>query len=512
MAELDPAGGRVELGRLVLRTANLAGEAELVGSRRGGTRGDAATRLSPLEAGLTEVRRPDGRAMVETTDVVEIRAARLRSAARGRSRSVDDGTAVRLEVPSPPPDHEQAVLSIDEHGVTTWSFAPRSAQGRAARGGSSRTFVVPRPPAGGPPRAGGGTDRGPIGEIGKQLIKVLTFPIGRAAGRVLNTFIEQWEDDHLQYGVRTYLTKNYTAPSPYFNGRPATWARLAKGERTLLMIHGTFSRAHGAFGELPAERMAEIERLYGGRVIAFDHFTVSHSPQKNIEKLLSLIPEGTSIDLDIVCHSRGGLVARSLTEWTGPFPGGRDINVHRTALVGTVNNGTILADVEHWNDLIDMLSTLINTVGLGIPEPFSLVLSFAQDIAEAGYPELAGLHAMVPGGPFLKQLNSRKPRMSKYYAIASNYEPIDGQLKSFMNDSIKDLIFGQKDNDAMVRVDSVCGTDADGEFSKVVDVEVLDARQGVEHSRYFGNAQVVDRVVSWLAAGLPSRTPGDDGT
>ena len=48
MAELDPAGGRVELGRLVLRTANLAGEAELVGSRRGGTRGDAAARLSPL--------------------------------------------------------------------------------------------------------------------------------------------------------------------------------------------------------------------------------------------------------------------------------------------------------------------------------------------------------------------------------------------------------------------------------------------------------------------------------
>ncbi len=32
------------------------------------------------------------------------------------------------------------------------------------------------------------------------------------------------------------------------------------------------------------------------------------------------------------------------------MPCSRQIRVHRTALVGTVNNGTILADVKHWND------------------------------------------------------------------------------------------------------------------------------------------------------------------
>ncbi|HET7473249.1 MAG TPA: hypothetical protein VFJ71_09010 [Candidatus Limnocylindrales bacterium] len=504
MAELEPAGGRVELGRLVLHTANLAGDADLVSSRGGGTRdADAApSARTELETGLAEIRRPDGSPMVQTTDVVEIRARSLRPPETRKARSVDDGTAVRLEVPPPPPDHEQAVLSIDEHGVTTWSFAPRATRGRATRGAAARTFVVPRPPAAtGPAPAAGGADRGPIGEIGKQVLKVVAFPIGAAAGKVAKTFMEGWEGEHLRYGVRDYLSANYTAPAPYFDGAPARWAQLAKG-RALLMIHGTFSRAHGAFNALPPERMAALERMYEGRVIAFDHFTVSHSPQTNIERLLDIIPAGASLDLDIICHSRGGLVARSLTQWAGAFPGGRDIRVHRTALVGTVNNGTILADVEHWNDLIDTLSTLINTVGIGIPEPFSLVLSFAQDIAEAGYPQLAGLHAMVPGGDFLKDLNGRQPRLSKYLAIASNYEPTNRNLKAFLNDTVKDFIFDQKDNDAMVRVDSVVGTDGENEFKKVADVELLDAKQGIEHSMYFGNEAVGKRIASWLEAGL----------
>jgi hypothetical protein len=504
MAEqLDPSGGPVELGRLVLHTSNLDGEAELVEVRAGREVRGVSRPSTPLEIGLDEVLGPDDVPKVRTTDVVEIRASNLRSTEGRPSRSVDDGTAVRVDVPAPPPGHEQAVLSIDENGVTTWSFAPSTDRGPAARGGATRTFVVPRPTAGAPGGEAGaeGADRGPIGEIGRQILKVITFPIGVVAGKIANTFLEDWESKHLQYGIRDYLASNYRAPAEYFDGRPDKWTELAT-DRTLLMIHGTFSRAHGAFGELPPDVMAHIQTMYGNRVIAFDHFTVSHSPKENIERLVSMMPTGTSIDVDVICHSRGGLVARSLTEWQGPFPDGRDIRVHRTALVGTVNNGTILADVHNWNHLIDMLSTLINTVGIGIPEPFELVLSFAQDIAEAGYPELKGLHAMVPGGDFLKDLNARRPRMSEYLAIASNYEPTDRNLKSFLNDTIKDLLFDENENDAMVRVDSVVGTDGEHEFKRVADVELLDSKQGIEHSRYFGNDAVGRRITAWLQAGL----------
>ena len=105
------------------------------------------------------------------------------------------------------------------------------------------------------------------------------------------------------------------------------------------------------------------------------------------------------------------------------MPGTRKIRVHRTALVGAVNNGTILADVSHWNDLIDTLSTVLNTVGIAIGDTVDLVLAFVRQIAVAAYPELRGLAAMVPSGDFLKDLNARPRGQNEYLAIASNYEP-----------------------------------------------------------------------------------------
>jgi len=500
MADLDPGGGTVRVGRLTMRAPDLSGTANPRQTRRGRTsRGPGGPADSVLEAGL------DSRDDIRTTDVVDVSTRQRR---RPRAGQRGPGSAQRgaltLEVPPPEEGHEQAVLSIDERGIVSWSFAPREERGvnrRArTRGGGDRTFVIPRPPA--PEPAGGATSRSVGGAIVKQVLKVITFPIGKAAGKVANTFIERWEEQHLRYGIRDYLPANYRTEIPYFDGNPGRWTQLAQG-RTLLMIHGTFSRALGAFDELPPERMAQLDHLYGGRIIAFDHHTISASPRENIEKLLSMMPANTSLDIDIICHSRGGLVARSLTEWQGDFPDGRDIRVHRTALVGTVNNGTILADVHHWNQLIDMLSTLLNTVGVAVAEPIDLIVSIAQDIAEAGYPELRGLYAMVPDGPFLNGLNQSRPRLSRYLAIASNYEPIDGRIQSYINDTVKDLIFERNDNDCMVRVDSVCGSEGAGQFPPVEDKLLLGSKAGVEHSRYFGNPEVADRLETWLGAGLP---------
>ena len=157
-------------------------------------------------------------------------------------------------------------------------------------------------------------------------------------------------------------------------------------------------------------------------------------------------------------------MARSLTEWDDAFPDGRDIRVHRTALVGTVNNGTILADVHHWRELVDTLSTVLNTVGINLPAPAALILSFVKDIAEAAYPSLAGLECMVPYGWFLTKFNARGPRLSEYLAIASNYEPTDGRVRSYVTDAVRDLIFDRHDNDAMVRIDSVIGSTEPGGF------------------------------------------------
>ena len=352
-----------------------------------------------------------------------------------------------------------------------------------------------------PPQPGEAADRGLFDGIGKQLLKVVTFPIGRGVGRVLNSFIEDWEVKHQGYGVRDYLSTNHTVDAPYFDGEAAKWQALSQG-RTLLMIHGTFSRSKGAFNELPIGHMRELEALYEGRVIAFDHLSISQSPRENIDWLVGTIPAGTSLDVDVVCHSRGGLVARSLTEWDTAFPDGRDLRVHRTALVGTVNNGTILADVHHWRELVDTLSTVLNTVGINLPAPADLILTLVKDIAEAAYPQLRGLECMVPYGTFLTAFNARGPRLSEYLAIASNYEPVDGRIRSYVNDAVRDLLFEGNDNDMMVRSDSVLGSTVPGGFQPVAQSMVLDQTQGIEHSRYFGNPAVADKLVSWLGEGL----------
>jgi hypothetical protein len=301
MADLDPTGATIQLGELGLRTPNLTGTADSVDAIAGpGLRAVGGTSRE-FEAALD-------RAEMETTHVVEIEAAELPGAPGRRPGRASAGRALELDVPQPPKGFEQAVLSVDANGVTTWSFAPPPQRGRSTRGGGgTRTFTVRRTP-GTPPRTGPGADRSIFGEAGKQLLKVIAFPIGDAAGEVVNSYLAQWERAHQGYGIREYTTDSYTKPAVYFDSDAARWEKLAKG-RTLLFIHGTFSRASGAFNGLPIDSMKALQAMYEDRVIAFDHQSISRDPAENIAWLLDTIPDGLTLDFDIVCHSRGGLVA-----------------------------------------------------------------------------------------------------------------------------------------------------------------------------------------------------------
>ena len=502
MVELNVTGGTVELGDLGLRTPNLVGTAEVLDATAGeGLRAAGGTSPALLDA-------------LERNEMVTTHAVELQATEAGTTdtRAGPDrgggGSAgeIQLDVPQPNQGWEQAVLSVDERGIATWSFAPVADRAPASRGGGpARTFVIRRTP-GPPPEPGEDTSRSLLGEAGKQVLKVIAFPIGQAAGRMANNFIGDWERKHQGYGIRGFASADYRSAGQPFDGDTNRWQQLAAG-RTLLFIHGTFSRAAGAFGGLPQERMDRLQQLYDGRVIAFDHLSISEDPRENIDWLIDKIPPGQTLDVDVVAHSRGGLVARSLAQRGDGLPGNRRINVHRMALVGAVNNGTILADVSHWNDLVDTLSTVLNIAGIAVGETLDLVLSFVRQIALAAYPELRGLSAMVPGGQFLSAFNGEARGTTEYLAIGSNYEPTDRRLKSWANDVVKDLIFEGHPNDAMVRMDSICGSTVAGEFLRTDLAEVIEVEEtaGVEHSGYFANDKVGDGLVAWLQAGLPGR-------
>ena len=144
MADLDPTGGTIVFGDLLLRTSNLTGEADAVPPDTSeGLRGPDGE-PSPLEAGLEE-------AGMTTTHVVEISAQEVdRGAGPGPARpsrgGASDSATIEVDVPAPGAGREQAVVTVDERGVTTWLFAEAGgAPGALRDAGGTRTFVITRP-------------------------------------------------------------------------------------------------------------------------------------------------------------------------------------------------------------------------------------------------------------------------------------------------------------------------------------------------------------------------------
>ena len=61
-----------------------------------------------------------------------------------------------------------------------------------------------------------------------------------------------------------------------------------------------------------------IEDTYGDRIFAFDHFSVSRTPEQNARARSPACREQRTT-FDVVTHSRGGLVLRNLVERAGQF-------------------------------------------------------------------------------------------------------------------------------------------------------------------------------------------------
>ena len=61
-------------------------------------------------------------------------------------------------------------------------------------------------------------------------------------------------------------------------------------------------------------------------VLGFEHWTLSKSPEENTKLLLEQLPKtwamngdpDAPLELDIICHSRGGLAVRALIELLQP--------------------------------------------------------------------------------------------------------------------------------------------------------------------------------------------------
>jgi len=250
--------------------------------------------------------------------------------------------------------------------------------------------------------------------------------------------------------------------------------------RTLLFVHGTFSNAGNMLNEFAADgrglRFLNKAAKRYDRILFFEHPTLSVSPVINALELGRAM-SGSSGQIDVVAHSRGGLVVRWWLEAFGSsLRLGPNAQV-RAVLAGSPLHGTSLAapdKIQHAMSLLSNIGTFAEkTMSLvGLANPFLWVAEKLVEVivsvtgALARTPLVDALTALVPGlsGQSAVNNNHEINRLRigpcavdpAYYAILSNFETSNPGWRFWRNfrkdrliDLATDVVF-PTDNDLVV--------------------------------------------------------------
>lgn len=501
----------------------------------------AGGRRAAERAALVEALRTSDFDVVDRIDLTPQRGRDLDGRAAGNRRGTVD---LDVDVPA----GEDAVVLLERDGLYSWhlpvgagertrsvDLGPRTVSfvltvqpetpKRPRR--QDRSLGVPAP----------GADRGLLGDIAHGALQaiVLRFAapvVGALVGTVVDKVVE-----HLESGVRTGLV--HVAGGTLDDWRPVeTLAQVGlptdRPARVLLLVHGTFSSTTGAFGALTLVPGAEgfVDTLVSAydAVLGFDHRTLSVDPERNARDLRALLePHDGEIVVDVITHSRGGLVTRSFVESVLPGSGLR-ISVDSIVFVASTNGGTHLADPERWHDLVDLYTNLVMVTAAGLSlvpggAPFAAVVGsvvrgvgalvkylVSYAASDDGVP---GLAAMTPDGPFVTTLNSDQPGQPRpgtnWHVVTSDFHvslfddhhnppEFPRELAVKLAEGFVDGIFHGR-NDLVVDTDSMSaiGLPAGG---FVRDTFALGTNDVVHHVNYFSQLSVIGAISQWLPLGL----------
>ena len=280
-------GVQLHKASITVITPGWRGEARLLDSQAIGTRGNGATDSLP-DAAFSG-------ADVDTVARLEIDAEAEPNA--NGARGPGETSAMRVALDTSRPDRDYALLQVDAAGVHRWVFpADRQADGKVE-------FVLP--PSSAPFADETRTDRGPVVGAMKIGARIISWATAGITGKLARQIAGDWESRR-----RPYFLKQLA-----FDGteRDPDWDFLSSG-RALLLVHGTFSTPTAGFdGLFKSEEFRRILSHYEDRCLAFAHPSMSEGIEDNIARFKECVPQGVALDVDIICHSRGGLVSRALT-------------------------------------------------------------------------------------------------------------------------------------------------------------------------------------------------------
>lgn len=315
------------------------------------------------------------------------------------------GGTVEMRVPAPAPGRGQFLVTTLEQGLV-WSLPQRDETG-------ADVFSIAE-----------GLVPGFFHGITHSFEFALSAATAEAAGL--------WERQFGAYRLRIFGSGVDDYRTPGANAvTDADW-QAANGKRVLVFLHGFIDRSYLAFRDLPPDLMSDLLEKYGSRVFAFDHPTMTVDPEHNAQALIDLIPAGVHVDLDLVCHSRGGLVARELNE--NPAYAGK-VTVKKIVFAGTPNAGTPAAASNQIDRLFSALSTMMlkrsapGPLGGAVTQLVSSIQrglgAVAQTFTANMFQFLPGLLSMDPARRAAKNAHV-DTRGAQYFTVGANYEPAAG--------------------------------------------------------------------------------------
>jgi len=291
----------------------------------------------------------------------------------------------------------------------------------------------------------------------------------------------------------------------------------------LVIVHGTASSGDHIVSEIKQapggpKLLADAAACYQA-MLAFEHPTVSFSPILNAMDLAAALDPYAGCAVDIVCHSRGGLVSSWWMHMVDRRP-----RVRRCVFVGSPLLGTSLANPARLRGSLHLLANYGKLLGdaadatglLTLPMTIIKVISSVVDVT-ASVPLLDAALAMIPGlsaqsridnNPELIRLGKCKPANtvppSQFY-IRANFNSQDPSWKIWRYitddpllraaDALADWFVFSGKNDLVVDTEAM----QDVAGCPVLDFDTNDTR--VHHLNYFRQPQTVQNLRQWL--GIP---------
>jgi hypothetical protein len=304
---------------------------------------------------------------------------------------------------------------------------------------------------------------------------------------------------------------------------------VARDGRVLLLVHGAFSRCDSIVQQLRSlpdgsgEQWLAAARAAYSQVLLFEHPTLAVGPMLNALDLARAFA-GSAAQVDVVCHSRGGLVVRWWLEVLS-----RQLLSHaRVVFVGSPLMGTGLASPHRLRAALKMLTNFVAVIqqasslaSLAVPMfaviegLMALVASSTSllskapvaDAAVAMVPGLAAMSRFGPDGSEFISGNFELEKLafgwtqapSRYFSVSSNFETQDPawrfwqsfrQLKERAADAATDILFAGE-NDLVVDTDSMSRIGVGARIADASHRLEFGTNSVVHHLNYFGQPKTV---------------------